>query len=82
MKKDKKWFYYYKFSKVNNEAYIQIWRRDKMAINEYVGTLGKAEKASNILVEHKKLKEQTKIYQEIKTKIQTEEKENRTKQDD
>lgn len=60
---------YYKFNKSNGEIYVQIWRKVEGSKNEYVATLGSAKKALNILVEHSKLKEQTKFLKEFKTKI-------------
>ena len=56
--------YKYKFSKVNGERYLQIWKDGK-----FHRSVGKAEKLNKLLVRHELLIEQTKKRFEKLTKI-------------
>jgi hypothetical protein len=60
--------YYFKINKTNGTEYVQIWKRVPGGKDEYVDSVGSPKKALSILVELKKLKEQTKKYEEILTK--------------
>ncbi len=41
--------YYYKKSIVNKEEYLQIWERNNLDKDSYIGTIGSAIKSYNIL---------------------------------
>ena len=59
--------YKFKFSSVNGQKYLQIWKDGK-----FYKSCGTAKKLANKLVQYDILLEQTKKYEEIKTKISEE----------
>jgi len=57
----------FKFSVVNGQKYLQIWKD-----GQFFKSCGTAEKLANKLVQYDYLLEQTKKFNEIKTKISNE----------